>query len=231
MRGLVLSLFPGADLFGMAFEAEGFCVVRGPDILMGGDIHDFHAIAGKFDGVIGGPPCQLFSHANNGTNTSHRLNLIPEFERIVREAAPRWWLMENVPQAPLPAGASWSAILDAQQYGTNQRRARRFSSNLPLMVVPEAQPEDPWPPVLATEYKVGSAPGSSSQRRAGRKVGRRLTMREINEAMGLPPLFSTPALTVAMAYTVRGNGVPLPMGRALARAVIVELHRQLFPRA
>lgn len=40
---LVLSLFPGADLFGMAFEAEGFCVVTGPDVMFGRDIRDFHA--------------------------------------------------------------------------------------------------------------------------------------------------------------------------------------------
>jgi site-specific DNA-cytosine methylase len=28
---LVLSLFPGIGLLDMAFEAHGFCVVRGPD--------------------------------------------------------------------------------------------------------------------------------------------------------------------------------------------------------
>jgi len=30
---LVLSLFPGIGLLDMAFEQEGFCVVRGPDML------------------------------------------------------------------------------------------------------------------------------------------------------------------------------------------------------
>jgi len=29
---LVLSLFPGIGLLDMAFEQEGFCVVRGPDL-------------------------------------------------------------------------------------------------------------------------------------------------------------------------------------------------------
>jgi DNA (cytosine-5)-methyltransferase 1 len=32
MSGLVLSLFPGIGLLDMAFEEEGFCVVRGPDL-------------------------------------------------------------------------------------------------------------------------------------------------------------------------------------------------------
>jgi DNA (cytosine-5)-methyltransferase 1 len=38
---LVLSLFPGIGLLDMAFEEEGFCVVRGPDLLWGGDIRSF----------------------------------------------------------------------------------------------------------------------------------------------------------------------------------------------
>lgn len=50
---LVLSLFPGIGLLDMAFEQEGFCIVRGPDILWGGDIHSFAAPAGKFNGLIG----------------------------------------------------------------------------------------------------------------------------------------------------------------------------------
>src|SRR6476659_2456796 len=56
---LVLSLFPGIGLLDMAFESEGFCVVRGPDLLWGGDVRSFHVPYGRFDGVIGGPPCQI----------------------------------------------------------------------------------------------------------------------------------------------------------------------------
>ena len=102
---LVLSLFPGIGLLDMAFEEEGFCVVRGPDLLWGGDIRRFHPPAGKFDGVIGGPPCQAFSRLRhlvkaNGYKTAE--NLIPEFERVVAEALPSWFLMENVSEAPEP---------------------------------------------------------------------------------------------------------------------------------
>src|SRR5713226_3268861 len=103
---LVLSLFPGIGLIDMAFEEEGFCVVRGPDLLWGGDIRRFHPPAGKFDGVIGGPPCQAFStlaalnhHLGNEPKFG---NLIPEFERCVGEAEPEWFVMENVPGAPVP---------------------------------------------------------------------------------------------------------------------------------
>ena len=53
MNELVLSLFPGIGLLDQAFEEQGFCVVRGPDLLWGGDIKQFHPPAGKFDGVNG----------------------------------------------------------------------------------------------------------------------------------------------------------------------------------
>lgn len=58
---LVLSLFPGIGLLDMAFEQEGFCIVRGPDALWGGDIKRFHPPSGIFAGIIGGPPCQPHS--------------------------------------------------------------------------------------------------------------------------------------------------------------------------
>lgn len=38
MTQLVLSLFPGIGLFDQAFAEQGFCVVRGPDLLWGGDV-------------------------------------------------------------------------------------------------------------------------------------------------------------------------------------------------
>lgn len=38
MSGAVLSLFPGLGLLDLAFEDAGFCVVRGPDHLWGGDV-------------------------------------------------------------------------------------------------------------------------------------------------------------------------------------------------
>jgi DNA (cytosine-5)-methyltransferase 1 len=124
----------------MAFELEGFCVVRGPDVLWGGDIRSFHPPAGTFDGVIGGPPCQTFSALANlvrANGYEPRFgNLIPEFERVVAAAAPQWFLMENVPAAPLPAIAGYqvasfildNCMLDAGDgYGEQQERKRRFS--------------------------------------------------------------------------------------------------------
>ncbi|MEM7477784.1 MAG: DNA cytosine methyltransferase [Planctomycetota bacterium] len=61
---LVLSLFPGIDVLGRGFEELGFSVVRGPDTLWDQRIEDFHTIPNRFDGIIGGPPCQNYSDAN-----------------------------------------------------------------------------------------------------------------------------------------------------------------------
>ncbi len=57
----VLSLFSGIGLLDRAFEESGFMVVRGPDLLGGDDIRDFHPQPGHFGGIIGGPRCQAFS--------------------------------------------------------------------------------------------------------------------------------------------------------------------------
>jgi site-specific DNA-cytosine methylase len=137
---LVLSLFPGIGLLDRAFEEEGFCVVRGPDVVWGGDIRAFHPPAGRFDGVIGGPPCQCFSSLArlvkaNGYTTRFG-NLIPQFERCVEAAGPNWFLMENVPQAPEPVIAGYgvkSFLIDNSRlagegiFGQEQRRLRRFT--------------------------------------------------------------------------------------------------------
>lgn len=104
---LILELFPGAGLFGKAFESLGATVVRGQDILWGGDVRDFKGIAGKFDGIIGGPPCQTFSRA--AITGSVAINLIPEFVRIIDECKPNWAVMENVREAK-EAAPDWNHV-------------------------------------------------------------------------------------------------------------------------
>lgn len=134
MAQLVLSLFPGIGLLDKAFEEAGFCVVRGPDVLWGGDIRQFHPPAGKFEGVIGGPPCQCFSSLShmvrqNGYEPKFG-NLIPCFERCVTETEAKWFLMEEVPNAPTPQVYGYgihSFILNNRQLGEDQNRTRRLS--------------------------------------------------------------------------------------------------------
>lgn len=224
-RPLVLSLFPGIGLLDLAFEEEGFAVVRGPDILWGQDIREFSVPPGRFDGVIGGPPCQRFSPIGNvnrarwGDN-SVMPDLIPEFRRVVLESRPTWWVMENSVYAYGPfqrEGEGMHAlVLDTEWLGEKQLRRRCFWSNLPLNVhvsVPALVPVD-----AGTERAVSGAGSVDWLGSRSREEPR--TLADMLELQGFPrTLLDSQPFTVAAAKKMVGNGVPLPMGRAVARAV------------
>lgn len=234
MSQLVLSLFPGIGLLDMAFEEEGFCVVRGPDLLWGGDVRRFHPPPGRFDGIIGGPPCQAFSSASGGTSTAD--NLIPEFERVVAEAQPEWFVMENVPQAPTPRVTGFAVfpqVLNNRWLGAEQNRLRRFTFGTgSLVVARRAWDLSPDCVALESPSKAGCFTANGTQwepgvdTKRGRLRGRSRSVRTWAEAkrglrlQGLAEdhLDHCP-LTAEGAIRVIGNGVPLPMGRAVARAV------------
>lgn len=101
---LVLSTFTGLGLLDKAFREAGFCVVSVGDIIYGQDIREFKGIKGKFDAVIGGPPCQNFSDVNRdrpGNEIYHYgLQMLDEFKRVVLECDPTWFLFENVRNVP-----------------------------------------------------------------------------------------------------------------------------------
>lgn len=126
---MILSVFPGIDLLGKAFEQEGFCVVRGPDLIWGGRVEEFHCIAGVFEGVIGGSPCQDFSDARRSAETGEGVRMLQEYLRIVTETKPIWFLLENVRRVPdvLCEGYTIQRFdLTALECGLSQRRLRHF---------------------------------------------------------------------------------------------------------
>ena len=212
MTVLVLSLFPGIGLLDRAFEGEGFCVVRGPDLLWGGDIQTFHPPIDVFDGVIGGPPCPAFSSAANIARKAGKRvapDLIPEFMRVVKEAAPSWWLMENVPGAEIVAGKP-TLKLDNHWCGGEQHRVRLFWSNLKLR---------PDLPALHTANRTPTAATSVWKNGRQQRATARRDITRVIEAQGLPPDFRLPGFKVVATVQAIVNGVPLPMGRAVARAV------------
>jgi DNA (cytosine-5)-methyltransferase 1 len=205
---LVLSLFPGIGLLDMAFEAEGFCVVRGPDLLWGGDIRRFHPPAGRFDGVIGGPPCKgesTLAHLNGDPGVS----LASEFHRIIGETAAAWWLMEAVREHRAP----FVVMLNNRWLGESQHRRRYFHSNLDLRPHIQLAPLEP----AAWHHAVLAGHGPAVGR-----VARSMTKYAWPEAcalQGLAEPLVLPGFTRTARYEALGNGVPLPMGRAVARAV------------
>src|ERR1044071_7936151 len=128
-KNLILSLFPGIDLFGRGFELEGFCVVRGPDLLWGQDIRAFNPPCKTFEGVIGGSPCQDFSRLRRNAPTGYGLEMLGEFVRCVAAAAPDWFILENVPGVPDVAVAGYQVQrfnLTAKERGIPQSRLRAF---------------------------------------------------------------------------------------------------------
>lgn len=206
---LVLSLFPGIDLLGRGFEAEGYCVARGPDVIYGSDIRDFHVPAGRFEGIIGGPPCQDFSGLNRHP-TGRGMELLREYLRVVAEAQPGWFLMENVARVPDVAIDGYSIQrfdLNARECGMSQSRLRhfQFGSRAGLVLVPERKPATgPVEDIcLATE-------GTKQNRRA---------WADFCELQGLSRDFALDGWSVALKYRVVGNGVPIPMARVIARAI------------
>jgi len=220
-RGLVLSIFPGLDLLGMGFQQEGFYVVMGPDVLFGQSIQDYHVPSGVFEGVIGGPPCQAFSIAR-GSSKPTQGNHIPEFERIVSEARPAWFVMENVPNAPLPIvqgyHTSWFFV-QAAELGLCHRRKRRITigsmSQKLIFNIRGEMARDPEPCIMATEYNSASA---GNRWVKSKRFPKRL-LPDIAERMGLSRDWDAPALLWEYKYRVLGNGVPLPVARLLAQLI------------
>lgn len=241
---LVLSLFPGIGLLDMAFEEAGFCVVRGPDLLWGGNVRRFHPPAGRFEGVIGGPPCQAFSRLahmvrQNGLSPKFG-NLIPEFERVIAEAAPAWFLMEEVQDAPVPKADGYgvhSFLLNNRHCwdgdgAATQHRVRRWSfghrggrRSLHIEAAPLENVDFEYAATGGSARPI--ALGGSSKPKAFRDGKSRMpwnaksnsAVRELARKQDLPDDFDLPPFTVTAKCQALGNGVPLPMGRAVAAAV------------
>lgn len=230
MKALILSIFPGIDLLGWAFEEEGYCVVRGPDPLWGGDIKAFHPPVGVFEGIIGGPPCQEFSilRCVNKNKPPKWGNLIPEFERIVQETQPEWFLMENIKRAPLPQVPGYkvdATLLNNRWLGYIQSRLHRFSfgtrDGLKLIYDVALFENLEWAARVCASGSV--KPGSPKDQQMRLKYHGWKTAAALRQSLtlqGLPEGFLDDApFTLKGKHGVIGNAVALPMARVLAKAV------------
>lgn len=202
--GVVLSLFPGIGLLDRAFEAEGFPVFRGPDLLWGGDIRLFHPPRRSAWGIQGGPPCQDFSQARRAAPTGLGRELLAEFCRVVSTAQPEWWLMENVPRVPniRIKGYKVQRIDINQGWYSGVSRLRHFqfgSRSGAKLQIPRGKP------VRGAEPAALACDGRS--------------FREVCRLQGLPDDFDLPGFTIAEKIRAVGNGVPIVMGRTVAQAI------------
>jgi DNA (cytosine-5)-methyltransferase 1 len=210
-RQLVLSLFPGIGMLDRGFERAGFCVVRGPDTLWGGDVREFHAPACHFSGVIGGPPCQDFSAARRAPRTGHGIAMLKEFARVIIEAQPSWWLMENVPRVPTLDVHGYQVQrfdFNATAAAASQNRPRhfQFGSREGMMITP---------PRLTSRARSQPTCTATEARRAGRRA-----FPDFCELQGLPRDFDLPGFTIEEKYRAVGNGVHVAVSTAIAVAIV-----------
>lgn len=211
LNQLVLSTFPGAGLLDRGFEQAGYVVVRGPDTLLGQDVRRFHIFAGRFTGLIGGPPCQDFSRARRRPPTGYGALMLAEYRRLVIEGDVDWWLMENVPTVPdmIIAGYVTQRFnLFASEFGLRQKRNRSFQfgskDGRKLVLMRTESQRRLVPAALATDGEHGRD---------------RRSFAIHCELQGLPRNFDLPGLSRAAKYRAVGNGVPVPMAFAVACAI------------
>lgn len=94
----------------------------------------------NFDMIIGSPPCRDFSvimsvgwkQWKNKPNVPNGLTMVDAFLRIVREAEPKYWLMENVPNLQRYLGIPPRMIVTIRE----PRIRRAFWGNFPICNVP-----------------------------------------------------------------------------------------------
>lgn len=213
---LVLSLFPGIDILGRGFEAEGFCVVRGPDLIWGQSIESFRALPGRFNGLICGSPCQNFTTINRNRDKAKGEWALNQIRRRITEAMPDWWLIENVPAVPdfKIDGYSWQRIdLRASECGARQVRLRhfQFGSRTGLVIT-----VDRANPGVGNDRALTAPAALASE---GRRKDRR-TWADFCELQGLPREFDLKGWPVAFKYAAVGNAVHLGVARAIAQAIV-----------
>lgn len=147
---MVADFFCGAGGFSEGFRQAGFEIAYAVDNWKRAiDTHranhpdtkhilaDVKEICGNdfsdVDVVIGSPPCQQFSSANQNPNPKDGMELVNHFLRLVDEIQPKYWIMENVPELTrfltedmlyqLPT----KCILNSADYGVPQTRRRLFA--------------------------------------------------------------------------------------------------------
>ena len=154
-----IDIFAGCGGMTLGFQNAGFEAVAAFDnwepaikVYRANFAHNIHKLdlgnwqeslrtlnAYQFDMIIGGPPCQDFSHAGKRNEELGRADLTISFARIVAHIKPQWFVMENVDrtvksqryrqagQILREAGYSLTQrILDANQCGVPQKRKRLF---------------------------------------------------------------------------------------------------------
>lgn len=215
MKGLILSLFPNIGLLDRGFEQAGFCVVRGPDLIFGGDIKRFHPPANTFEFVIGGSPCQDFSAARRDAPTGSGIEMLREFGRVVLETQPRGALLENVPRVPhveIEGYARKRIDLSDAVAGGETIRIRHFQYFY--------RAGDTWPRMQRRSVHVRRGQSRKYQPAvmASGGTSRNGAWHDVLKRQGLPDDFDLPPFKMVEKVRAVGNGVPFSMAKMIGAA-------------
>jgi DNA (cytosine-5)-methyltransferase 3A len=156
----VLSLFDGMSCGQIALERAGIKVDKYfasevdkyaievtqknyPDTIQLGDVSYLNSEKGIHDLLIGGSPCQGFSFAGKQLNFNDpRSKLFFEFVRLLNEAQPKYFLLENVKMKKEYQDVI-SSYLGVEPIGINsslvsaQNRKRLYWTNIPGVTQPK----------------------------------------------------------------------------------------------
>lgn len=209
MNKLLLSIFPSIDLLGKAFELQNFCVVQAQDLIMSGDIRNFHPPAGRFDGVIGGSPCQDFSSLNRSP-ANYSYEMLDEYCRVVTATQPDWFLHENVqgvPKFQIEGYTQQRFTLDLAWFSEYSRlRVFTFGSKNGVLLNP-------------MQGKKGLVKGTSITGNDDRSFS------ACCEIHGLDKHFDLPSLTLTAKKQAIANGVPLQLGNYVAGLICEQYYK------
>jgi len=136
--------------------------------------------------------------------------MLAEYIRIVTECDPVWWVLENVPGVPDVEIAGYVVQrfnLFASEFGVRQRRNRAiqfgYRDGLKLVLSRGESQQNLRPAAMASDLA----------------RGRGRTFADLCELQGLPRNFDLPGLSRAAKGRAVGNGVPVPVSKALAEAI------------
>ncbi len=239
----VIVLFSGCGGFSEGFRQVGFNIIYANDVwdvaLQSHALNHpnaTHVLADirtldefpEAEIVIGSPPCQKFSKANKNKNHEIGLELVREFERIVKVVKPKYWVWENVTE--VAKYYKNCSILDAYDFGLPQHRRRAFVSNFsfirnstlkgintPLYLYDGGTVENFEKSKSGFKHKVCSGTVCTKRIRDV-ATNEYLSMEKVKQLMGFPLDYKLVG-GVSLQQKQLGNAVCPPIARIIAEAL------------
>jgi len=176
---------------------------------------------GHVDVLIGGIPCPPFSGANVRGKRNNDPTLVKEFFTIRDAVKPRWWVMEESPNAAFLL--DMPRFLKANDFGLYQERKRWFPGNYPSVTIGR-HCKRVHPAIRAQEKKAfnGNMKHSEKAQSCCQWFGRRLTSWELQVLMGFPSEYHFLGNYNERCIQI-GNAVCPPVAKAIHEAILKAL--------